>query len=73
MTHCVKALAVKCDDLSLVLETHMMEEENQLLQNVFFWWGGVYMCARACISCAHKKKQIYIYIFLIFKIVPSTG
>ena len=56
MAHRIKALAVKCDDLSLVLETHMIEEENQLLQTVFL--------ASTCVPWhafpVHTKRNKYI-------------
>lgn len=41
MAQCIKALAAKPDDLSLVSYIHMMEGENCLLQ-------AVHMCAVEC-------------------------
>ena len=57
MTHCVKALAVKCDDLSLVLETHMTEEENQLLQAVFW---HLHVCHGMHFLCTQKEINIFL-------------
>lgn len=34
MSHLVKALGAKLDNLSLVPRAHMVERENQLLQDV---------------------------------------